>query len=146
MLFRSHVAAQVWEVKGGRSSLYLLDTNIDENTPSNRLITATLYGGDKEVRIRQELLLGVGGIRALRAVGVNPAVTHMNEGHAAFLALERIREIMASQGFTFSQAAQAVWPTNIFTTHTPVPAGNERFSIELMEKYFRSWSHDLALD
>ena len=132
-----HVAAQVWEVKVGRSSLYLLDTNIDENTPSNRLITATLYGGDKEVRIRQELLLGVGGIRALRAVGVNPAVTHMNEGHAAFLALERIREIMASQGFTFSQAAQAVWPTNIFTTHTPVPAGNERFSIELMEKYFR---------
>ncbi|MGD9940088.1 MAG: alpha-glucan family phosphorylase [Clostridia bacterium] len=141
-----HVVAQVWEVKVGRSSLYLLDTNIDENTPSNRLITATLYGGDKENRIRQELLLGVGGIRALRAVGVNPVVTHMNEGHAAFLALERIREIMADQGFTFSQAAQAVWPTNIFTTHTPVPAGNERFSIELIEKYFRSWSHDLALD
>lgn len=141
-----HVVAQVWEVKVGRSSLYLLDTNIDENTPANRLITATLYGGDKEIRIRQELLLGVGGIRALRAVGVNPAVTHMNEGHAAFLALERIREIMAAQGFSFNQAAQAVWPTNIFTTHTPVPAGNERFSIELVDKYFRSWSHDLALD
>lgn len=141
-----HVVAQVWEVKVGRSSLYLLDTNIDENTPTNRLITATLYGGDKEVRIRQELLLGVGGIRALRAVGVNPAVTHMNEGHAAFLALERIREIMGAQGFTFNQAAQVVWPTNIFTTHTPVPAGNERFSIELIDKYFRIWSHDLALD
>ncbi|MFH2116020.1 MAG: alpha-glucan family phosphorylase, partial [Spirochaetota bacterium] len=141
-----HVVAQVWEVKVGRSSLYLLDTNIDENTPSNRLITATLYGGDKEVRIRQELLLGVGGIRALRAVGINPVVTHMNEGHAAFLALERIREIMANRGFTFNQAAQAVWPTNIFTTHTPVPAGNERFSIELVDKYFRSWNHNLGLD
>jgi starch phosphorylase len=140
------VVAQVWQVKVGRSSLYLLDTNIDENTPANRLITATLYGGDKELRIRQEILLGIGGIRALRAVSVNPAVAHMNEGHSAFLALERIREIMAWKGFSFNQAAQAVWPTTVFTTHTPVPAGNERFGIDLMDKYFRGWAHDLGLD
>lgn len=141
-----HVVAQVWEVKVGRSSLYLLDTNIDENTPANRVITATLYGGDKETRIRQEILLGIGGIRALRALGINPAVTHMNEGHAAFLGLERVRELMSGKGMGFKQAAQAVWPTNIFTTHTPVPAGNERFPLELMEKYFRSWAAELGLD
>ena len=140
------VAAQIWEVKVGRSSLYLLDTNIEENGPDERLITATLYGGDKEMRIRQELLLGVGGIRALRALGINPAVTHMNEGHSAFLGLERIREMMSERKFTFSEAMQALWPTNIFTTHTPVPAGNERFSIDLLEKYFRRWSQDLGLE
>jgi starch phosphorylase len=140
------VAAQIWEVKVGRSSLYLLDTNIEENGPEERVITAALYGGDKETRIRQELLLGVGGIRALRAMGINPAVTHMNEGHSAFLGLERIREVMAERKFTFSEALQTVWPTNIFTTHTPVPAGNERFGTDLMEKYFRRWAQDLGLD
>ena len=140
------VAAQIWEVKVGRSSLYLLDTNIEENGAEERLITATLYGGDKEMRIRQELLLGVGGIRALRALGINPAVTHMNEGHSAFLALERVREMMVEKRFGFSEAMQAVWPTNIFTTHTPVPAGNERFGIDLLEKYFRRWAQDLGLE
>ena len=141
-----HIVAQVWEVKVGRSSLYLLDTNIDENAPANRTITATLYGGDKETRIRQEILLGIGGIRALRAVGVNPVVAHMNEGHAAFLGLERIREVMAEKGLSFAQAAQALWATNIFTTHTPVPAGNERFGIDLMEKYFRQMAGQLGFD
>jgi len=141
-----HVVAQVWVVKVGRASLYLLDTNIEENTPANRTITAALYGGDKEARIRQEILLGIGGIRALRTVGVNPAVTHMNEGHSAFLGLERVREYMSERGFTFRQAAQAVWPTNIFTTHTPVPAGNERFGIDLMEKYFKGCAQELGLD
>jgi starch phosphorylase len=140
------VAAQIWEVKVGRSSLYLLDTNIEENGPEERVITAALYGGDKETRIRQELLLGVGGIRALRALGINPAVTHMNEGHSAFLGLERTREMMAEHKFGFAEAMQAIWPTNIFTTHTPVPAGNERFGIDLMEKYFRRWSQDLGLE
>ena len=140
------VAAQIWEVKVGRSSLYLLDTNIEENSREDRPITAALYGGDKETRIRQELLLGVGGIRALRALGINPAVTHMNEGHSAFLGLERIREIMVERKFSFSEALQAVWPTNIFTTHTPVPAGNERFGIDLMERYFRRWAQDLGLE
>jgi starch phosphorylase len=137
--------AQIWEVKVGRSSLYLLDTNIEENAPDIRNITAALYGGDKEIRIQQEILLGIGGIRALRALGINPAATHMNEGHAAFLGLERIREIMTEKGFTFDEAREAVWPTNIFTTHTPVPAGNERFDIGLMEKYFRSWPQILGI-
>ncbi len=140
------IAAAIWEVKVGRTPLYLLDTNIDENSPEDRPITATLYGGDKDMRMRQEMLLGIGGIRALRALGVVPAVTHMNEGHAAFLGLERIRILMAERGFNFYQALQAVIPTNIFTTHTPVPAGNERFGIDLMERYFRSWSGLLGLD
>jgi len=140
------VAAQIWEVEVGRGSLYLLDTNIEENGPEERTITAALYGGDKETRIRQELLLGIGGIRALRALGFNPAVAHMNEGHSAFLCLERIRELMSERKFTFSEAVQAIWPTNIFTTHTPVPAGNERFSIDLMDKYFRSWARELFLE
>jgi len=139
------VVAQIWEVKVGRSSLYLLDTNIEENTPELRNITAALYGGDKETRMQQEILLGIGGIRALRALGINPAATHMNEGHAAFLGLERIREIMTEKNFTFDEAKEAVWPTNIFTTHTPVPAGNERFDISMMEKYFRSWPQILGI-
>lgn len=141
-----HVLAQVWEAKVGRSSLYLLDTNIEENTPANRVITATLYGGDKETRIRQEILLGIGGIRALRALGINVAVSHMNEGHAAFLGLERIRELMTGHGMSSKEATQALWATNIFTTHTPVPAGNERFPLELMERYFSSWARELGLD
>jgi len=137
--------AQIWEVKVGRSSLYLLDTNIEENSQDIRNITAALYGGDKEVRMQQEILLGIGGIRALRAMGINPAATHMNEGHAAFLGLERVREIMSEMGFTFEEAREAVWPTNIFTTHTPVPAGNERFEIAMMDKYFRSWPQVLGI-
>ncbi len=140
-----HTLAQIWEVRVGRSSLYLLDTNIDANAPDLRDITATLYGGDRETRLRQELLLGVGGIRALRVLGIQAAVTHMNEGHAAFLGLERIRELMAERNFSFLEAREALWPTNIFTTHTPVPAGNERFSIDLIEKYFRPWAEDLGL-
>ncbi|MDR2743401.1 MAG: alpha-glucan family phosphorylase [Treponema sp.] len=137
--------AQIWEVKVGRSSLYLLDTNIEENSQDFRNITAALYGGDKETRIQQEILLGIGGIRALRTLGINPVATHMNEGHAAFLGLERIREIMTERSFVFEEAREAVWPTNIFTTHTPVPAGNERFDIALMEKYFRSWTQILGI-
>jgi len=137
--------AQIWEVKVGRSSLYLLDTNIDENTQDIRNVTAALYGGDKETRMQQEILLGIGGIRALRALGINPAATHMNEGHSAFLGLERVREIMGEKNFTFEEAREAIWPTNIFTTHTPVPAGNERFDIPMMEKYFRSWPQVLGI-
>jgi starch phosphorylase len=137
--------AQIWEVKVGRSSLYLLDTNIDENAPDIRNVTAALYGGDKETRMQQEILLGIGGIRALRALGINPAATHMNEGHAAFLGVERVREVMTEKGFTFEEAREAVWPTNIFTTHTPVPAGNERFDISIMEKYFRTWPQVLGI-
>ncbi|MDR2305107.1 MAG: alpha-glucan family phosphorylase [Treponema sp.] len=137
--------AQIWEVKVGRSSLFLLDTNIEENEADIRNVTSALYGGDKETRIRQEILLGIGGIRALRALGINPAATHMNEGHSAFLGLERIREIMDEKGFSFEEAYEAVWPTNIFTTHTPVPAGNERFDIVLLEKYFKAWPQILGI-
>ncbi|MCL2139256.1 MAG: alpha-glucan family phosphorylase [Treponema sp.] len=137
--------AQIWEVKVGRSSLFLLDTNIEENSPDIRNVTSALYGGDKETRIQQEILLGIGGIRALRALGINPAATHMNEGHAAFLGLERIREIMSEKNFTFEEAKEAVWPSNIFTTHTPVPAGNERFEIALIEKYFNLWPQILGI-
>ncbi|MFP4385245.1 MAG: alpha-glucan family phosphorylase, partial [Spirochaetia bacterium] len=132
------VSAQIWEVKVGRTSLYLLDTNIDQNEPEVRTITATLYGGDKENRIRQEILLGVGGIKALRKLGINPAVTHMNEGHSAFLGLERIRTLIQEEGLSLETAVQTVRGTNIFTTHTPVPAGNERFSVDLLQKYFTS--------
>ena len=142
----SLVIAQIWQVKIGRTSLYLLDTNIDDNTGENREITATLYGGTKETRIRQEILLGIGGIRALIALGITPAVTHMNEGHSAFLALERLRELVRTAGLSLREALEALRPTNIFTTHTPVPAGNERFSVELMQKYFNSITDGLGID
>jgi starch phosphorylase len=139
------VLAWIWEVKVGKNSLYLLDTNIESNPPQLRPITASLYGGDRETRIQQEILLGMGGIRALRALGLSPAAVHMNEGHSAFLGIERIRILMKEAGLAFSEAWQAVWATNIFTTHTPVPAGNERFTAQLMERYFKGISSELGL-
>jgi starch phosphorylase len=140
------VTARVWEVKIGRVSLYLLDTNIDENDDEHKEITGSLYGGNRENRIRQEILLGIGGIRSLRACGYNPAVAHMNEGHSAFLGLERIREFVQNDKLSTKEAIQAVWPTSIFTTHTPVPAGNERFDVQMMEKYFHSLTDGTGLD
>jgi starch phosphorylase len=134
----SVVTARVWEVRVGRISLYLLDANVEENSEQDRRITASLYGGDREMRMKQEILLGIGGIRALRAMGINAVVTHMNEGHSAFLGIERIREYINRDGLTRQEAIQALWPTNIFTTHTPVPAGNERFGIDMMQKYFHT--------
>ena len=140
-----NVSAQLWEVRVGKTPLYLLDSNIEENPAKHREITATLYGGDEDMRIRQEILLGVGGIRALKALDLNPAVTHMNEGHSAFLGLERIRTLIRERKMSFSEAQQAVWPANVFTTHTPVPAGNERFSADLMAKYFKGFAEQLGL-
>lgn len=140
------VTAHIWKVKVGRNSLYLLDTNIDENTRENRLITAALYGGNKETRMKQEILLGIGGLYAVKVLGYTPAVVHMNEGHSAFLALERIRELMKDKGLSFEEAQQATWPTSVFTTHTPVPAGNERFPTHLMEKYFHGLAAELGLN
>ena len=137
--------AQVWRVHVGRASIYLLDTNFPENAERERLITSALYGGDRELRIRQEILLGIGGMRALKALGIVPAVTHMNEGHSAFLALERIGSLVKERGLTFREALEATRPTNVFTTHTPVPAGNERFSLDLMHRYFSSTAGDLGL-
>ena len=139
------VIARIWKVKVGRTCIYLLDTNIPENTEANRDITARLYGGDIEMRIKQEILLGIGGIRALYRVGKIPAVTHMNEGHSAFLALERIRVLMHEHGLKFDEAKEIVAATNVFTTHTPVPAGNDRFSFDLIKKYFSSYVSMLGL-
>jgi len=139
------VTAWIWRVAVGKNFLYLLDTNIEANPEPLRLITASLYGGDRENRIQQEILLGIGGIRALRALGISTACMHMNEGHSAFLGLERIRELMSKDKLSFAEAWQFVWSTNVFTTHTPVPAGNERFAPALMEKYFGGVARELGL-
>ncbi|GAB4234660.1 MAG: glycosyltransferase family 1 protein [Deltaproteobacteria bacterium] len=129
------VKARIWRADVGRIPLYLLDSNVKGNSAGAREITSTLYGGDRDMRIRQEILLGVGGARALKAVGIRPTVYHMNEGHSAFLVIERIRDLMASHRLSFPQAREVVLATGVFTTHTPVPAGNERFDEDLMRKY-----------
>lgn len=140
------VTAKVWRLDVGRIPLYLLDTNIAENTiPEYRDIADHLYGGDQELRIMQEVMLGIGGLRALQAIGVNPTVTHSNEGHSAFLMLERTRQYMANLGLTFAEAAELTSAGSIFTTHTPVPAGNDSFPPELIEKYFSDYREQLGL-
>ncbi len=129
------VFAQVLEIRVGRSPLYLLDANIDSNSQADRALTARLYSSDLDLRISQEILLGMGGVRALRKMGYQPDVWHMNEGHSAFLVLERILEYIAA-GESFEQASLKVRASNIFTTHTPVPAGNDEFALWLVDKYF----------
>jgi starch phosphorylase len=131
--------AQVWRADVGRVQLYLLDSDVDGNTPDGRLVTDRLYGGDTEHRIRQEILLGIGGVRALQALGLEPQVFHTNEGHAGFLGLERARQLV-SQGLTFAEAVETVRAGCVFTTHTPVPAGIDRFPVELMQRYFTSFA------
>jgi starch phosphorylase len=118
------VKARIWELRVGRTPLYLLDSNIEANNPIGRQLTTRLYQSDVNLRIMQEVLLGVGGVRALRALEYAPTVWHMNEGHAAFLTMERLHEYI-SQGDEFIEAIEKVRRTNIFTTHTPVPAGND---------------------
>ena len=141
------VRARIWQVNVGRIKLLLLDTNMPENSPADREITAKLYGGDLEMRIKQEMILGIGGMRALYALGLKPAVTHMNEGHSAFLSLERIRILMNEQSLTFEEAREIAAASSVFTTHTPVPAGNDRFSWDLMDKYMRKYvEEELKLD
>ncbi|MBP1596927.1 MAG: alpha-glucan phosphorylase [Acidobacteria bacterium] len=139
------VFAQVWLVQVGRVPLYLLDTNIPGNTPADQNITDQLYGGDREVRIMQEILLGIGGCRALHALGLEPVVCHMNEGHSAFLALERCRRLISEQGLSFAEAREATMAGTVFTTHTPVPSGNDYFAPALMEKFFNRFAHQLGL-
>jgi len=139
------VYARVWEARVGRISLYLLDTDIDENDEENRLVCDRLYGGGAEERIRQEIVLGIGGLRVLRDLDKVPEVFHLNEGHAGFLALERIRRAMLDDDLSFAEARTAVRPGAIFTTHTPVPAGIDRFPRELMETYFSNWCRDCGL-
>ncbi|MDX9755231.1 MAG: alpha-glucan family phosphorylase [bacterium] len=129
------VMAQIWCVDIGHVKLYLLDTNFEANSPWAREITTQLYGGDRDMRIRQELLLGIGGYRALKVVGYQPTVYHVNEGHSAFLLLERIRDLMENQHLSFKEAREIVWASNVFTTHTPVPAGNEQFDTDLLKRY-----------
>jgi glycogen phosphorylase len=128
------VTLGLWEIRVGRIPLYLLDSNLDPNTDFDKQLTARLYWSDLDRRVMQELLLGVGGVRALRALGYNPSVWHMNEGHAAFLTLERAGELVAA-GHTFEEAMEKTRRQNVFTTHTPVPAGNDEFPLWLIEKY-----------
>jgi starch phosphorylase len=137
---------RVWRIQVGRVPLYLLDTNIPQNNPEDRPITSRLYGGDHEMRIRQEMILGIGGIRALRALGKAPTVCHMNEGHSAFCGLERIRTIMEEHGLDFATAREAVMAGTCFTTHTPVPAGNDMFGPQLVEHYFANYVPQLKID
>src|ERR1700722_11032439 len=129
------IRAKVWRLKVGRCALLLLDSNIEGNAPEDRELTSRLYGGDDRFRIRQELLLGVGGFRALKAMGITPSVLHLNEGHSAFAVLEAIRSRMEEEGLNFDQAAPLVSREVIFTTHTPVPAGHDRFSSALIEEH-----------
>ncbi|MGE5379024.1 MAG: alpha-glucan family phosphorylase [Bacteroidota bacterium] len=138
------VTLGLWEIRIGRVPLYLLDSNIEPNTDFDKQLTARLYWSDLDRRVMQELLLGVGGVRALRALGYNPSVWHMNEGHAAFLTLERAREYVAG-GDTFEQAIQKTRGQNVFTTHTPVPAGNDEFPLWLIEKYLAALWPELKL-
>jgi len=130
------VKAQVWQADVGRVPLFLLDTNIPENSPEDQDITDELYGGDLEMRIKQELILGIGGIRMLDAIGLSPSVCHMNEGHSAFLTIERIRMMMDRHNLSFPEAREAVTASSVFTTHTPVPAGIDLFPPHLIDKYF----------
>ncbi|QPC81778.1 alpha-glucan family phosphorylase [Phototrophicus methaneseepsis] len=137
---------QIWEVKVGRVSLYLLDTNIPDNPrDEDRSLTDRLYGGDRRTRIRQEVVLGIGGIRALEALGLRPDVCHMNEGHSAFLSLERIRMMMQEKQITFYQAQEIIAASTCFTVHTPVPAGLERFGFDLIDEHFTDYMRDLGL-
>ncbi|MFA6472948.1 MAG: alpha-glucan family phosphorylase, partial [Candidatus Latescibacterota bacterium] len=137
--------ARVWKIQIGRVPLFLLDTNIDDNSKENRSITSSLYGGDQEIRLKQEILLGIGGLRALHAMDIWPIVCHMNEGHAAFLSLERIRTLMEMDGLTFKEAFELASAGNVFTTHTPVAAGHDSFPPSLILHYFEPFIPELGL-
>jgi len=140
------VEVHFWKVQIGRVTLYLLDTNVYSNHPEDRQITETLYGGDTEMRIKQEIVLGIGGVRMLKMLGLNATVFHMNEGHSAFLALERIRQLMAEQNQTFAEAREAIRASTVFTTHTPVPAGIDKFGQDQIFKYFKEFWPSIGLD
>jgi starch phosphorylase len=128
------VLVQVWRVRAGRVKLYLLDTDLEENAPWDRELSARLYGGDRETRIQQEIILGIGGVRTLKALGSDPAVFHLNEGHAGFVVLQRIRDYI-EQGANFDEALEHIRDTTVFTTHTPVPAGHDAFPFFMVEKH-----------
>ena len=137
----SQVKLQCWKVQIGRVPLYLLDSNVPENRPEDRDITEQLYGGDHENRLRQEIVLGRGGAKVLKKLGIEPSAWHCNEGHAAFLSLERVRGLTKYEGLTFDEAREICRATTVFTTHTPVPAGHDRFGEDLMRRYFSDVSN-----
>lgn len=139
-----HVFVEVWRVSLGALPIYLMDTDVEENTPSDRELTARLYGGDKDHRIRQEMVLGIGGVRVLRSLGLNPAVFHANEGHTSFMILERVRELVQG-GMKFSEAAEEVQATTVFTTHTPVAAGHDAFPLEMIDRHFKGYWDELGI-
>ena len=138
------VVVKVWQAKIGHVTLYLLDTNLAENSPEDRDITHQLYGGDRNLRIKQEILLGIGGVRALRAVGIKPTIWHINEGHAAFMMLERMRNLV-QEGLDFASSLEAVAASTVFTTHTSVPAGHDHFGDDMMDAYFEGFYRDLEI-
>lgn len=138
------IYAKVYRVQVGRVPLFLMDTDIHPNNPQDRELSARLYGGDQEMRVSQEIVLGIGGVRALRKLGIHPTAWHMNEGHSAFLVLELARELV-TQGMSFKEAAEKIKPHTIFTTHTPVPAGNDAFPFPMMEKFFVKYWPQLGI-
>jgi glycogen phosphorylase len=146
MLAGTQVFLKVWRIDVGRVKLYLLDSNIPQNpNPVHRVITAQLYGGDLHNRMRQEIALGIGGLRALEELGIRPTVYHMNEGHSAFLAIERIRRLMADQKMSFEEALDASRANNVFTTHTSVPAGIDLFNSGILYEYFQDYCRDSGI-
>lgn len=140
------VYIRIWEAKIGKVPLLLLDTDFEDNLPEDRSITHYLYGGDHENRLKQELILGIGGIRALNEVGIKPDLYHSNEGHSAFISLERIRKLIEDHHLTFDQAVEVIRPSTLFTTHTPVPAGHDAFEEDLLRKYISHYHTRLNID
>lgn len=139
------IKAQIWKCQVGRVPLYLLDCDHPDNRPEDRAITAQLYGGDRETRIRQEIMLGMGGILALRALKVRPTTYHMNEGHSAFMTLQRIKELATQEKLSFDECIETVKAGSFFTTHTPVPAGNDMFDAGLIDRYFGKYCRDVGI-
>ncbi|MCB0636614.1 MAG: alpha-glucan family phosphorylase, partial [Lewinella sp.] len=139
------VWAKVWLLQVGRIKLYLLDTDLDENAWEDRTLTHQLYGGDNEHRLKQEILLGIGGVRALKALGMKPDLYHCNEGHAAFLGLERLRNYVQKEGLAYPEALEVVRASSLYTTHTPVPAGHDHYSEHLMQAYLYPYAHALGI-
>lgn len=140
------VYAKIWRVRVGRVSIFFMDTDTEQNNPSDRMLTARLYGGDQETRIQQEIFLGIGGVRVLEALGIKATVYHLNEGHSAFMGLELLRKLINEKGLSFREAKEVVSSSVVFTTHTPVPAGNDVFPIYMIDKYFGSYWGQLGIN
>jgi starch phosphorylase len=140
------VYARIWRIDIGRIKLYMMDSDVPENNEQDRSITERLYGGDRETRIQQEILLGIGGIRTLDALGIRGSIFHMNEGHSAFMSLELIRKLIIENNLSFREAREVVYSASTFTTHTPVPAGNDVFPLDMIDRYFYNYWGQLALN